>query len=72
MGLRRSRWAFAQLHPMVAVSLHSSDASADLIRDGIDLAIRLGMLVGTSLKSRRITNLERVLVVSPCILRRAL
>lgn len=65
MRLRQSLWAFARLHPMVAISLHSSDAPADLVRDGFDLAIRLGMLADSSLKSRRIGDFARVLVASP-------
>ncbi|MBY8978023.1 LysR family transcriptional regulator [Rhodobacteraceae bacterium NNCM2] len=65
MRLREKLWEFAKRHPMVAISLHSSDAPADLIREGFDLAIRLGTLSDSSLKSRRIGGFGRVLVGSP-------
>lgn len=65
IGLRQTVWDFARLHPMVAISLHGSDAPADLVREGFDLAIRLGTLADSSLKSRRIADFRRVLVASP-------
>jgi DNA-binding transcriptional LysR family regulator len=65
MRLRQTLWDFARRHPMVAISLHSSDAPADLVKDGFDLAIRLGTLTDSSLKSRRIGNFQRVLVAAP-------
>lgn len=57
-------WQFAKAHPMVALSLNSSDRPVDLIRDGYDLAIRLGVLTDSSLKSRRIGSFQRLLVAS--------
>ncbi|MFC5586126.1 LysR family transcriptional regulator [Nitratireductor kimnyeongensis] len=62
--LRQALWSFVKQHPMVAITLHSSDAPADLIGDGFDLAIRLGTLADSSLKSRRIGDFGRVLVAS--------
>nr|WP_067290369.1 LysR family transcriptional regulator [Marinobacterium profundum] len=64
-GLRLKLWDFARLHPLVAISLQSSDTQADLVKEGIDLAIRLGTLADSRLKSRRITDFGRVLVASP-------
>jgi DNA-binding transcriptional LysR family regulator len=58
-------WDFAKQHPMVAISLHCSDTPTDLVKDGFDLAIRLGTLRSSSLKSRRIADFERWLVASP-------
>lgn len=65
MRARQQLWEFARRHPMVAISLHSSDTPADLIKDGFDLGIRLGTLADSSLKSRRIGNFDRMLVASP-------
>lgn len=65
LRLRQALWEFARSHPMVSISLHSSDAPADLIKDGFDLAIRLGTLADSSLKSRRIAEFSRVLVATP-------
>jgi DNA-binding transcriptional LysR family regulator len=50
---------------MVAISLHCSDTPTDLVKDGFDLAIRLGTLRSSSLKSRRIADFKRWLVASP-------
>lgn len=58
-------WEFARTHPMVSLSVHASDHQVDLVRDGFDLAIRLGVLADSSLKSRRIGAFRRVLVASP-------
>ncbi|MEQ8701754.1 MAG: LysR family transcriptional regulator [Bauldia litoralis] len=66
--LRQALWDFARRHPLVSISLHSSDAPADLVREGFDLAIRLGQLADSSLKTRRIADFERVLVASPAYL----
>ncbi|WP_457936331.1 LysR family transcriptional regulator [Mesorhizobium sp. 10J20-29] len=65
MAFRQSLWEFSRRHPMVAISLHSSDAPVDLVKEGFDLAIRLGRLADSSLKSRRIGDFGRVLVASP-------
>ncbi|PLW78995.1 LysR family transcriptional regulator [Cohaesibacter celericrescens] len=63
--LHYTLWDFAKRHPMVAISLHCSDAPADLVKDGFDLAIRLGTMRSSSLKSRRIADFKRLLVASP-------
>lgn len=57
-------WDFAALYPMVAVSISSSDKSVDLIKEGFDLAIRLGNLADSSLKSRKVGIFKRILVAS--------
>ncbi|MFV1564812.1 MULTISPECIES: LysR family transcriptional regulator [Phaeobacter] len=58
-------WGFAKAHPMVAFSLHSSDKPVDLVREGYDLAIRLGQLSDSTLKSRRIGTFHRRIVAAP-------
>ena len=63
--LRQKIWDFARLYPMVAISLQSSDRQSDLVKEGFDLAIRLGRLADSRLKSRRIADFKRVLVASP-------
>ncbi|MGJ8590019.1 MAG: LysR family transcriptional regulator [Yoonia sp.] len=63
--LHQALWSFAQMHSMVAISLQCSDMPTDLVKDGFDLAIRLGTLRNSSLKSRRIADFERLLVASP-------
>ncbi|MBT0956100.1 LysR family transcriptional regulator [Alphaproteobacteria bacterium KMM 3653] len=66
--LHAALWDFAKQHPMVAISLHCSDVPTDLVKDGFDLAIRLGTLRSSSLKSRRIADFKRWLVASPAYL----
>ncbi|MCF2904975.1 LysR family transcriptional regulator [Octadecabacter sp. CECT 8868] len=68
--LHREMWNFAKAHPMVAISLECSDVPTDLIKDGFDLAIRLGTLSTSSLKNRKIANFDRRLVASPDYLSR--
>lgn len=63
--LHRSVWQFAKAHPMVALSLHNSDKPVDLVREGYDLAIRLGQLSDSALKNRRIGTFHRKIVTSP-------
>ncbi|SOH93578.1 DNA-binding transcriptional regulator, LysR family [Monaibacterium marinum] len=64
-NLHSSLWKFVKKHPMVAITVHSSDAQVDLVKEGIDLAIRLGALRSSTLKSRRIADFNKVLVASP-------
>ncbi|KMW56195.1 Transcriptional regulator, LysR family [Candidatus Rhodobacter oscarellae] len=64
-SLHDAIWQFAKAHPMVALSIHSSDKAVDLVRDGYDLAIRLGTLADSSLKSRRIGTFHRKIVATP-------
>ncbi len=65
MRVHQRVWAFARAHPGVSLSLSSSDRPLDLIREGFDLGIRLGVLADSSLKTRRIGTFQRLLVASP-------
>lgn len=64
-AIHSSIWSFAKAHPMVAFSLHSSDRTLDLVREGYDLAIRLGQLSDSALKNRRIGTFHRKIVAAP-------
>ena len=57
--------AFAKTFPKVLFTINFSDKPQDLIREGIDLAIRIGSLKDSSLKSKRLFNIRRKLVVAP-------
>ena len=61
---------FQARHPRVRVSTHLSDDLVDLVKDGFDLAIRIGPLNDSRLVARRIASNRRVLVASPDYLRR--
>lgn len=64
-AVHQAVWRFAQEHPMVALTLHSTDRQVDLVRDGFDLGIRLGNLADSSLMTRRIGTFSRRLVATP-------
>lgn len=63
--LNRAILRFANEHPMVAVSIHTSDQQIDLVKEGFDLAIRLGVLRDSALKTKRIGTFSRKIVASP-------
>jgi DNA-binding transcriptional LysR family regulator len=56
---------FAELHPHLQISLKSSDQVKDLIKEGIDLTIRVGWLKDSSQKAQRIGRFEQWLMASP-------
>ena len=56
---------FCLLYPGIEFHFSYSDVRQDLISNGIDLAIRVGGMEDSALKSRRIGVLERKLVCSP-------
>jgi DNA-binding transcriptional LysR family regulator len=60
--------AFAKAFPKVTLSISFSDIQQDLIREGIDLAIRMGNLKDSALKSKRLFTMTRKLVVAPTLM----
>lgn len=68
--IHRTLMRFVHTHPMVAMSVHTSDYPVDLVKEGFDLAIRLGRLTDSALKSKRIGSFNRKLVASPAYLAR--
>ena len=60
--------AFAAAHPRVAVDLSFSDRFVDLVNDGFDAAIRIGILPDTSHVARRLGGIEAYVVASPAYL----
>lgn len=61
-------WRFARRYPNVAVTLHSSDERINLVAEGFDMAIRLGTMPDSALRSRKIGTFERCLVAAPSYL----
>jgi DNA-binding transcriptional LysR family regulator len=61
---------FLATYPEVTIELHLSDAIVDLIGDGYDAAIRIGMLPDSSLVARRLCDSQRYLVGSPAYLKK--
>lgn len=65
-------WAerFARAHPRLKLELGIADRQVDLIREGYDVAIRVGALLENRLTARRLTTLQPVLVAAPVYLAR--
>lgn len=61
---------FLKLHPDVEVDLVLQSYVADIISDGIDLAIHLGNLMDTSMVARRIASSPLVVCGSPAYLKK--
>lgn len=62
--------AFLERHPRLRIELEMNDAYVDLVREGIDVAIRVGELREDELIARRIGTTERVVVAAPAYLER--
>lgn len=59
---------FAKAFPKIELLISFSDRQQDLIREGIDLAIRMGNLKDSTLKSKKLFTMTRKLVVAPAIM----
>ena len=57
--------AFMHTHPEISVELDLSDKRVDLIEDGFDLAIRIGVLEDSTLKARKLVDVQYVVCAAP-------
>lgn len=62
---------FAREHPQVRIELNISNRNVDLVAEGFDLAIRLGVLPDSGLAARRLEDAALCVVAAPDYLRRA-
>ncbi|MFO1302456.1 MAG: LysR family transcriptional regulator [Burkholderiales bacterium] len=60
--------ALVARHPRLAVDLVLSDRYADLVKEGLDAAVRVGVLPDSSFVARRIAQQQLVFVASPAYL----
>jgi len=58
-------WEFLARYPDLNVELIMDDHQIDLVKEGVDMAIRVGVLADSSLIARKIGNSPRVTVASP-------
>jgi len=65
LHLTRLIFAFQDRYPDIGIDLNLSDQRVDLVREGIDIAIRLAPLTDSSMKLRPLGQSQRLLVASP-------
>jgi DNA-binding transcriptional LysR family regulator len=56
---------FLQQHPDLEIEVVLDDRNVDLVQEGIDVALRMGQLVDSSLTARRIASSPQVVVGTP-------
>ncbi len=61
---------FQKLHPEIAVDLTLNDRYIDLVEEGIDVALRFGRLLDSSLIARRLASSPLVVVAAPSYLQK--
>ncbi len=62
--------SFAERHPDLHIDLQFGDRRQDLVRDAVDVAIRLGRLPDSTATAKLIATIPRVVVTSPDYLAR--
>jgi DNA-binding transcriptional LysR family regulator len=62
---------FLVRHPRLELALHLNDRVVDIIREGYDLAVRIGRLKDSSLVAKKLAVCERVLCCSPAYAKHA-
>lgn len=62
---------FMSLYPKVQIGLHASNQIVDLVKESIDVAIRMGRTKDSTMIQKKIGTLETVFVASPDFLKRA-
>jgi DNA-binding transcriptional LysR family regulator len=60
--------SFLVRYPEITLDMHLSDNYVDIIRDGFDVAIRIGELQDSSLVAKKLANDTRVLCAAPAYL----
>jgi len=65
LHVSRLIFAFQDLYPDVAIDLSLTDERIDLVREGVDLALRLGPLPDSSMKLKSLGQSQRRLVAAP-------
>jgi DNA-binding transcriptional LysR family regulator len=65
LHVTRLVFAFQDRHPGIEIDLSLTDERIDLVREGVDLALRLGPLADSSLRLRTLGQSRRLLVAAP-------
>ena len=56
---------FSALHPELGIELVTNDRIVDLVKEGMDLAVRLGWLRDSSLRATKLGEFEQYVVAAP-------
>lgn len=70
-ALARALPVFAARHPGLSIDLRTNERVVDMVKEGIDVALRLGWLRDSSLRAVRLGEFEQWVVASPSYLRQA-
>ena len=62
-------FAFQDRYPEIDIDLNLTDERVNLVREGVDIALRLGPLTDSSMKLRALGQSRRLLVAAPAYLR---
>ena len=62
---------FLKMYPEIELDFHLTDSFSDIIREGFDLALRIGTLQDSSLVARKLSPDTRVICASPAYLEKA-
>jgi DNA-binding transcriptional LysR family regulator len=65
LHVSRLIFAFQDRYPDIGIDLSLTDERVDLVREGVDIALRLGPLTDSSLKLRALGQSRRLLVAAP-------
>ncbi|MEI2298298.1 LysR family transcriptional regulator [Ensifer sp. MJa1] len=68
LHVSRLIFAFQDTYPDIDVDLSLTDERVDLVREGVDIALRLGPLTDSSMKLRVLGESRRLLVAAPSYL----
>src|SRR5207237_9352264 len=65
LHVRRLIFAFQDRYSDIRVDLSLTDERVDLVREGVDIALRLGPLTDSSMKLRPLGQSRRLMVAAP-------
>lgn len=65
LHVSRLIFAFQDRYPDIGVDLSLTDERIDLVREGVDIALRLGPLADSSMKLRALGQSRRIIVAAP-------
>lgn len=68
LHVTRLIFAFQEAHPGIRIDLGLTDERIDLVKEGVDIALRLGPLTDSSMKLHHLGDSSRLLVASPTYL----